>query len=152
MAHNPYISALNIWGESARNGMVKHWEHQFHCGHQTFLTLAMPFILDAVRSKMIYLVKWNQSMDYQKSIFCWYGSWKRINEFLVLWVLGHSCVDNNNAFHFCMLRLTVWDETVTLSQLLRHTQNCIKVQVKQVLYTFIYIKYKSKLNKQKIVW
>ncbi len=34
---------------------------------------------------MIELVSWDQSMDSQKSIFCKYGHWKRLNEF-VLWL------------------------------------------------------------------
>lgn len=65
---------------------------KFHCGNQAILTvllsLATPYILVAVRSKMIDLVAWEHSMDSQKSSSC------------ALATVGTSCVDNNHTVHF----------------------------------------------------
>ncbi len=56
-----------------------HWVYKF-------MTKKPQNILDAFGSEMIDLVSWDQSMDSQKSLFCRYGPWKRLNEFIVLWL------------------------------------------------------------------
>ncbi len=63
-------------------------------------------------SEMIDLVSWHQSMDSQKSLFCKYGPCKRLNELILLWLLGNSSGDNH-ACHFCRLCHTL-RESVTL--------------------------------------
>ncbi len=46
-------------------------------------------------------------MDSQKSLFCRYGPWKRLNVYFALATVGNSSGDNNHACHFCRLRHTL---------------------------------------------